>query len=355
MGAVREVAWTDRARTVAEAWREAHLHTNARGQPRSALVVCATHEEIGQVTAAIRAERQHAGELGEAVRLERYVPVHYTAAQRGDPRNLRAGQVLVFHQRMNGIARNQELEVVRVERHQIVGRTATGVEHVVTPLQAEAFAVYERYPIDIAPNDRLLMTANRRHADPRLTNGEMVTVTSIDEARRLHLEDGRVVPAAYKHFDYGYAVTVHRSQGQSVDAVVVAADAMKRELFYVAASRGRERVTVITSDKAALGESIGVSGERQSAIELFRRMQAGVDHQQQADRFRGPDRGIAAAWELARRSAGVEREHEEHGRPAPGHQQAVTHERARGAPARARTEGRERGQGPGRGHGYGIS
>jgi hypothetical protein len=318
------------------------------------LVVCATHEDIGQVTAAIRAERQRAGELGDAVRLERYVPVHYTAAQRGDPRNLRAGQVLVFHRRTNGIARHQELEVVRVERHRIVGRTATGVEHVVTPQHAEAFAVYERRPIEIAPNDRLLMTANHRHADPRLTNGEMVTVTSVDEARRLHLEDGRVVPATYKHFDYGYAVTVHRSQGQSMDTVVVAADTMKRELFYVAASRGREQVTVITSDKAALRESIGVSGERQSAIELFRRMQAGADHQQQADRFRGLARGIAAAWELARRSAGFEREHEEHGRPAPGHQQAATHNRAHDAPAREHTQGREHGQRQGRAHGHGI-
>ena len=60
----------------------------------------------------------------------------------------------------------------------------------------------------------------------------------------------------YKQFDYGYAVTAHRSQGQSVDAVVIAGETMSRELFYVAASRGRERLTVITSDKARLEESV---------------------------------------------------------------------------------------------------
>ena len=58
MGAVREVAWADRSRSVAEAWREAQAHLNAHGQPRSVLVVCATHDDIAQVTAAIRAERQ---------------------------------------------------------------------------------------------------------------------------------------------------------------------------------------------------------------------------------------------------------------------------------------------------------
>ena len=54
MGAVREVAWADRSRSVAEAWREAQVHLNAHGQSSSVLVVCATHEDIAHVTAAIR-------------------------------------------------------------------------------------------------------------------------------------------------------------------------------------------------------------------------------------------------------------------------------------------------------------
>ena len=68
-----------------------------------------------------------------------------------------------------------------------------------------------------------------------------------------------MIPSSYKQFDYGYAVTAHRSQGQSVDAVVIAGETMSRELFYVAA-RGRERLqTVITSDRARLEESVGVA------------------------------------------------------------------------------------------------
>jgi hypothetical protein len=53
-----------------------------RGESRSVLVVCATHDEIREVTAAIRDERQQAGELGQAVTVERYVPLHYTMAQK---------------------------------------------------------------------------------------------------------------------------------------------------------------------------------------------------------------------------------------------------------------------------------
>jgi hypothetical protein len=43
------------------------------------LVVCATHDDIAHVTAAIRAERYHGGELGESVRGDRYVPLHLHA------------------------------------------------------------------------------------------------------------------------------------------------------------------------------------------------------------------------------------------------------------------------------------
>src|SRR5258708_7451246 len=64
IGAVREVAWADRSRSVADAWREAQAHLNAHGQPSSVLVVCATHDDIAQVTAPVRAERQQGGEPG---------------------------------------------------------------------------------------------------------------------------------------------------------------------------------------------------------------------------------------------------------------------------------------------------
>jgi len=45
----------------------------------------------------------------------------------------------------------------------------------------------------------------------------------------------------------------------------------KKELFYVAASRGRSEIAVVTSDREQLRDSVGVSTTRQSAIELARK------------------------------------------------------------------------------------
>ena len=72
------------------------------------------------------------------------------------------------------------------------------------------------------------------------------------------------------------AVTAHRSQGKSVDEVIIFGDGMRKELFYVAASRGREGLHIITSDKELLRESVGLSSARQSASELERRNRPGL-------------------------------------------------------------------------------
>jgi len=115
-----------------------------------------------------------------------------------------------------------------------------------------------------------MLTANRRGVEFKATNGELVKVRSLD-GRAIHLEDGRTFPANYHEFTHGYAVTAHRSQGKTVDTVIISADAMKKELFYVAASRGRSEIAVVTSDREQLRESVGLSTMRQSAIELARK------------------------------------------------------------------------------------
>jgi hypothetical protein len=56
---------------------------------------------------------------------------------------------------------------------------------------------------------------------------------------------------------------------------------MRQEQFYVAASRGRDGITIITSDVDQLRESLGVSSARPSATELSReqsRIQTGRLH-----------------------------------------------------------------------------
>jgi ATP-dependent exoDNAse (exonuclease V) alpha subunit len=264
LGAVREVPYLERAQAVASAYREFTSHSN-----RSVLVVAGTHEEIGKVTDAIREGMKQCGELDSGLVAERYVPLQWTEAQRKDMVNYKAGQVLLFHRSSRGIEKHEALTVERTDKSGIVARHQNGMERTVSLTQARSFSVHDRHQIEVAPGDKLLLTGNRGDAAFRSTNGELVKVRDV-ACGRIHLEDGRTLPANCHEFDHGYAVTAHRSQGKTVDAVILSADAMKQELFYVGASRGRQEIVVVTSDREQLRNLLGISTARPSATELAR-------------------------------------------------------------------------------------
>jgi conjugative relaxase-like TrwC/TraI family protein len=271
MGAIREVSWEDSADAVQKAYSEAIMELNEKGQNPNVLIVAATHDEIEQITSAVRAERSRSGKLGASVEVERHVSLSWTTAQKQASRNYQSGQVLKFHRAVKGVNKNEILDVVGREGKTVVARNSRGEERAFTSKQAKAFDVYERSKIEIAPNDKLLLLENRREPGFRAVNGELVTVSSIDEKQRIHLQDGRVLPENYKQFAHGYAITAHRSQGKSVDHVIISADGMRRQAFYVAVSRGRHGLTVVTTDKERLSESVARSDHRQSAQELVLR------------------------------------------------------------------------------------
>ena len=264
LGAIREVPYLERPQAVASAYRELTTDPN-----RKVLVVAGTHEEIGRITHAIREGMKQNGDLGSGKIFERHTPLQWTEAQKKDLSNYQQGQVLLFHRSSHGIGRSDALVVERSDKSHIIARDLNGVERIVSPTQARSFSVHERSQIEISPGDRLLLTGNRREADFRATNGELAKVRSVDGGR-IQLEDGRTLPANYREFDHGYAITAHRSQGKTVDAVVLSGDMMKQEQFYVAASRGRDGITIITSNVDQLRESLGISSARPSATELAR-------------------------------------------------------------------------------------
>jgi len=270
LGAIREVPVFDRGQIVAE------LHREFRAQGRDTLVVAGTHAEISQLTDAIRQDRKELSELGVGHSFDRYVSLQWTTAQKQELSNYQEGQILQFHRDTKLAKRHESLEVVSVGPESLAARKETGEKMNISPKQARAFSVYERQPIEIATGDSLMLTANRRGAEFKATNGELVKVKSLNGGA-IHLEDGRTLPANYHEFTHGYAVTAHRSQGKTVDTVIISADAMKKELFYVAASRGLSEIAVVTSDREQLRESVGVSTMRQSAIELARKQLSAYD------------------------------------------------------------------------------
>ena len=201
--------------------------------------------------------------------------MNWTDAQKGEARNFKAGQKLLFHKPTAHIRKGSVLKVLRGEDGKVYCESPDGKGHVLTQKQAGCFGVFNAEKIDVRVGDRLMLQENRSwFSGCKTVNGEFVAVSKIDKKGRMHVTDDagkeRVLPADYFQFNYGYACTSHRAQGKTVDSVIVIGDRFTKETFYVAASRGRESVTIITSDKEQLRETIGESGERRSAIELVR-------------------------------------------------------------------------------------
>jgi conjugative relaxase-like TrwC/TraI family protein len=255
LGWIREVNETERYKQLASDY------VDAVERGKTALIVSPTHLEGEWITDEIRGQLKQLGKLGDGERrLVVLESANLTEAERADPVNLNAGDVLVFHQNAKG--------------HQKGERVILGDGPAPTS-EAAKYQVYRPSILPLAPGDAVRVTRNGKTLDDRhrLNNGAIFTVKTFDERGNIVLTNGWKVARDYGHLAHGYVVTSHASQGKTVDRVFIGQSsqsfpASSREQFYVSVSRGREGVTVYTDDKEALLEAVDRSDERLSATEF---------------------------------------------------------------------------------------
>jgi Ti-type conjugative transfer relaxase TraA len=100
---------------------------------------------------------------------------------------------------------------------------------------------------EFAPGDRIVFLENNR--DLGVKNGMLGTVEHVEPGRIVAQLDGRggdsvsVPMGDYQAIDHGYATTIHKNQGATVDrSYVMASGTMDRHLTYVAMTRHRDGV-----------------------------------------------------------------------------------------------------------------
>ncbi len=139
--------------------------------------------------------------------------------------------------------------------------------------------------LEFAPGDRVLFLRNDHtgryvrtvKGDGRgIKNGVLGTLLEVDSHRlRIRLDSGRTVeldPRAYDRLTHGYAATVHKAQGATVDRAYVLADrGFDRNLSYVALTRHRHQLALyVDSESFGSAEHLRRSFAREPRKDLVR-------------------------------------------------------------------------------------
>jgi conjugative relaxase-like TrwC/TraI family protein len=275
---------------------------------KSALLVSPTWGEIEAVTGCVRASLK---ERGTVAAREETVAVFdslgWTDAQKRLVERYEPGLQLRFAKRTAQFKLGELATVEAVRGRSLVLRSPDGGTAVLQPSRVPAaFEVGEARQLPVAAGDWLLLQANGNG----FTNGERVQVRALGNGG-IALKDGRTLPASYRSFTHGYAVTSHAAQGKTVDVALFVASsrsfaAVSRESFYVGISRGRESVRIFTDDAATLVRRVDETHTRKAALELQGLREEMVRHgflrlQEEEEKRLKEERQVAAPEEAERR------------------------------------------------------
>jgi Ti-type conjugative transfer relaxase TraA len=183
--------------------------------------------------------------------------------------NPKSSRIVLAHRRVDVRALNDDVRDARREQGELTNEATF-----LTNDGARQFAV----------GDRLVFLENDRTLGVK--NGLLGTVERADEGvLRVRLDpaegtgSGRLVEVdaqQYRAVDHGYATTIHKSQGATVDrAFVLASDSMDRHLAYVGMTRHRAAVTLYAArdefrDLAALSDRLSRSNAKETTLDYER-------------------------------------------------------------------------------------
>ncbi|WP_281275042.1 MobF family relaxase [Geomonas oryzae] len=214
----------------------------ALGERQSVLLVAATNADREELNRAIRESRVAAGEIEPGRSFKVLVPA--TTGVTAD--SYREGEVVVFSgyrgvdgrmerwgARLNTVGKVTGIdpEGNRVEvAYSFKGKARSGAEavrNVTKKLPAAEMAgrvtVYREEERIFAPGDRLVTLKNDWEHGVR--NGSLGVVERFDETGQpvVRFETGEVTLdlARYRHIDHAYAVTLHKSQGSTVEHAIL--------------------------------------------------------------------------------------------------------------------------------------
>jgi conjugative relaxase-like TrwC/TraI family protein len=266
--------------------------------PENTLVVSPDNASRRDINDAIRAELQSSGALSKdnhamTVLTQRS---ELTSADRNWAALYQPADVLYYTRGSKelGIERGTYATVVSTDpkANQLTVEREDGQHVTYDPKRLHGIAAYREIARDFAEGDRLQFTVSKPDMD--IKNRDLGTVERIDGTNMTVRMDGDKArtltfgTSEMRHFDHGYAVTSHSSQGLTTDRVLVNMDTkahpelINTRFAYVSVSRASEDARIYTNDATTLAERLSTDISKASAVEVSRPNSETQAHQPQS-------------------------------------------------------------------------
>lgn len=252
-------------------------------RPENTIIVSPDNASRRVINQAVRQKLQESGALNKEDRTLRVLAPRseMTGADRAWAARYQPGDVLHYIRgsREHGIERGSYAQVVTANpaENLVTVRKPDGELVTYDPSRLRGISAYKEIEREFAVGDRVQLTAPNR--DLQVANRDLGTLQRFDHDGQINLrmDSGKEVsfdPRQMRHFDHGYAVTSHSSQGLTSERVLVNMDTevhpelINGRFAYVSVSRASRDAQIFTNDAANLAERLSKDISKTSAIEF---------------------------------------------------------------------------------------
>jgi len=276
-GRVREIPdAADRIRAIARSYAES---------PENTLIVSPDNASRRELNAAVRHELKVKGTIAPEERSLRVLVQRQdmTGAERSWATRYEINDVIRYARgsKSTGIEAGEYGKVVGVNSaaNLLTIERSAGELANYDPRRLTGVSVYREVAREFSVGDRIQFTAPDKSLG--VANRDLAAVESVVPDGRIsaRLDDGRQIEfdsKEHRHFDHGYAVTSHSSQGLTTERVLVNADTgvhpdlLNSRFGYVSISRASHEATLFTDDMHKLNPQLSAEVSKSSALEVDR-------------------------------------------------------------------------------------
>jgi ATP-dependent exoDNAse (exonuclease V) alpha subunit len=274
-GRVKEIPNAEeRIRAIAKAYVES---------PEKTLIVSPDNASRRELNVAVREELKAKGALAPDDRTFRVLVQRQdmTGAERTWASHYEVGDVVRYARGSQTVGMeagsygavvgvNSAINLLTVEK-------SSGEQATYDPRRLTGVSVYREINREFSVGDRIQFTAPDKALG--VANRDLAAVESISLDGRIsaRLDNDRQIEfdtTEHRHFDHGYAVTSHSSQGLTAERVLVNADTgvhpdlLNSRFGYVSISRASHEATLFTDNMAKLSPQLSADVSKTSALEI---------------------------------------------------------------------------------------